>query len=67
MKNSKDMTTDLVDNILTRLLELPNHIQKESLKNASIIMENWEEISNDLTSRAIELEYYEICAILRDV
>ena len=61
------MELDLIDNILNRLAELPIHIQKESLSNASIIMENWEEISNDLTSRAIDMEFYEICAILRDV
>lgn len=61
------MTIDLVDNILNRLAELPIHIQKDSLRNASIIMENWKEISDSLTSRAIEREDYEICAILRDV
>lgn len=61
------MTLDLVDNILNRLAELPIHIQKDSLKNASIIMENWKEISDSLTSRAIEREDYEICVILRDV
>lgn len=61
------MTIDLVDNILNRLAELPIHIQKESLQNAAIIMENWNEISESLTSRAIEREDYEVCAILRDV
>jgi hypothetical protein len=61
------MELDFIDNILNRLTELPVHIQKESLRNASIIMDNWKDISNDLTNRAIEREEYEICAILRDV
>jgi hypothetical protein len=61
------MTLDLVDDILTRLLELPVDVQEKSLRNAKIIMENWKEISDSLTSRAIDLEYYEICAILRDI
>jgi hypothetical protein len=61
------MEIDLVDNILTRLLELPIDVQKKSLENAAIIMENWNEISDSLTSRAIELEFYEVCAILRDI
>jgi len=61
------MTLDLVDDILTRLLELPVDVQEKSLRNAKIIMGNWKEISDSLTSRAIDLEYYEICAILRDI
>lgn len=61
------MEIDLVDNILDRLTELPDDVQKSSLMNAKVIMENWTEISDSLTSRAIELEYYEICAILRDI
>lgn len=61
------MELDLVDNILDRLLDLPVDSQHKSLRNAKVIMENWAEISNSLTSRAIELEYYEICAILRDI
>ena len=61
------MEIDLVDNILERLTELPDDVQKSSLMNAKVIMENWTEISDSLTSRAIELEYYEICAILRDI
>jgi hypothetical protein len=61
------MEIDLIDNILDRLLELPTDSQDRSLRNAAIIMENWKEISDSLTSRAIELEYYEICAILRDI
>jgi hypothetical protein len=58
---------DLIDDILTRLLELPIESQKNSLLNAAIIMDNWEEMKDTLTSRAIEHEYYEICAILRDI
>jgi hypothetical protein len=61
------MTLDLVDNILNRLEDLPIHIQKSSLQNAKVIMENWDEISDSLTSRAIEREFYELCAILRDI
>jgi hypothetical protein len=61
------MEIDLVNNILDRLTELPADVQDRSLRNASVIMENWKEISDSLTSRAIELEYYEICAILRDI
>ncbi len=61
------MTLDLVDDILTRLLELPVDVQEKSLRNAKIIMENRKEISDSLTSRAIEHEYYELCAILRDI
>lgn len=61
------MTLDLVDNILDRLTELPDDVQKSSLKNAKVIMENWTEISESLTSRAIEREFYELCAILRDI
>jgi hypothetical protein len=61
------MEIDFVDNILNRLLELPIDVQERSLKNAKIIMENWSEISDSLTSRAIYLEYYELCAILRDI
>jgi hypothetical protein len=61
------MELDFLDNILNRLIELPINKQKESLHNASIIMDNWVEISESLTSRAIDLEYYELCAILRDI
>ena len=61
------MELDLVDNILDRLTELPADVQDKSLRNAKIIMDNWDEISESLTSRAIEHEYYEICAILRDI
>jgi len=61
------METELADEILTRLLELPVDVQRTSLRNAKIIMENWDEISESLTSRAIEHEYYEVCAILRDI
>jgi hypothetical protein len=61
------MEIELVDEILTRLLDLPVDVQKKSLHNAKIIMENWTEISESLTSRAIEHEYYEVCAILRDL
>ena len=61
------MTLDLVDNILDRLTDLPDDIQKSSLQNAKVIMDNWVEISESLTNRAIEREFYELCAILRDV
>jgi hypothetical protein len=61
------METELADEILTRLLELPVDVQRTSLRNAKIIMDNWAEISESLTSRAIEHEYYEVCAILRDI
>lgn len=61
------MTIELIDNILDRLTDLPDNIQKESLENAAVIMENWEEISVELNSRAIDREYYELCAILRDI
>lgn len=61
------MELDLVDNILDRLLDLPTDVQDKSLRNAKIIMENWDEISESLTNRAIEREDYEICAILRDI
>lgn len=61
------MTIELADDILDRLAELPTDVQNKSLRNAAIIMENWREISNLLTSRAIEREDYEICAILRDI
>ena len=61
------MTLDLVDNILDRLTELPDNVQKSSLQNAKVIMDNWVEISESLTSRAIEREFYELCAILRDI
>ena len=61
------MTLDLVDNILDRLTDLPDDIQKSSLQNAKVIMENWVEISESLTNRAIEREFYEVCAILRDI
>jgi hypothetical protein len=61
------MEIELADEILTRLLELPVDVQKTSLRNAKIIMDNWAEISESLTSRAIEHEYYEVCAILRDI
>lgn len=61
------MTLDLVDNILDRLTELPDNVQKSSLQNAKVIMENWVEISESLTNRAIEREFYELCAILRDI
>lgn len=61
------MTLDLVDNILDRLTELPDDVQKSSLQNAKVIMENWTEISESLTSRAIEREFYELCVILRDI
>lgn len=61
------MELDLVDNILDRLLDLPADVQDRSLRNAKIIMDNWAEISESLTNRAIEREDYEICAILRDI
>jgi hypothetical protein len=61
------MELDLVDNILDRLTELPADVQDKSLRNAKIIMDNWDEISESLTNRAIEREDYEICAILRDI
>jgi hypothetical protein len=61
------MENEFIDNVLRRLLELPTDIQEMSLRNAKIIMDNWAEISDSLTSRAIEHEYYEICAILRDI
>jgi hypothetical protein len=61
------MENEFVDNVLRRLLELPTDIQEMSLRNAKIIMDNWAEISDSLTSRAIEHEYYELCAILRDI
>ena len=61
------MEIDLVDNILDRLTELPADVQDRSLRNAKIIMDNWDEISDSLTSRAIEREFYEVCAILRDI
>lgn len=61
------METEFVDNVLSRLIELPDYVQVESLRNAKILMDNWNEISDSLTSRAIELEYYELCAILRDI
>ena len=61
------MELDLVDNILDRLTELPADVQDKSLRNAKIIMDNWNEISESLTNRAIEREDYEICAILRDI
>ena len=65
--NQNNMTLELIDNILDRLTDLPDYIQKESLENAAVIMENWEEISVELNSRAIDREYYELCAILRDI
>ena len=65
--NQNKMTLELIDNILDRLTDLPDYIQKESLENAAVIMENWEEISVELNSRAIDREYYELCAILRDI
>lgn len=61
------METEFVDNVLSRLIELPDYVQVESLRNAKILMDNWAEISESLTSRAIEHEYYELCAILRDI
>lgn len=61
------MEIDLIDNILDRLVELPINVQDSSLRNAKIIMENWAEISESLTNRAIEREFYEVCAILRDI
>ena len=61
------MEIDLVDEILERLTELPIDVQDRSLRNAKVIMENWAEISESLTSRAIEREFYEVCAILRDI
>ena len=61
------MEIDLIDNILDRLLDLPTDVQDSSLRNAAIIMENWAEISESLTNRAIEREFYEVCAILRDI
>lgn len=61
------MEIDLLDNILDRLLELPTDVQDRSLRNAKVIMENWAEISKSLTSRSIEREFYEVCAILRDI
>ena len=61
------MEIDLVDEILDRLLDLPVDVQDRSLRNAKVIMENWTEISESLTNRAIEREFYEVCAILRDI
>ena len=61
------MEIDLVDEILDRLLDLPTDVQDRSLRNAKVIMENWDKISESLTSRAIEREFYEVCAILRDI
>ena len=61
------MEIDLVDEILERLTELPIDVQDRSLRNAKVIMENWAEISESLTNRAIEREFYEVCAILRDI
>ena len=61
------MELDLVDNILDRLLDLPTDVQDKSLRNAKIIMDNWDEISESLTNRAIEREDYEFAAKLRDL
>jgi hypothetical protein len=58
---------DLVDNVLDRLIDLPEDAQIDALRNASIILDNWSEIRDSLTSRAIDREFYELCAILRDI
>ena len=58
---------DLVDNVLDRLIDLPEDAQIDALRNASIIMDNWSEMRDSLTSRAIDREFYELCAILRDI
>ncbi len=39
------METEFVDNVLSRLIELPDYVQIESLRNAKILMDNWVEIS----------------------
>jgi len=38
------METEFVDNVLSRLIELPDYVQVESLRNAKILMDNWVEI-----------------------
>jgi hypothetical protein len=58
---------DLVDNVLERLIDLPEDAQINALRNASVILDNWVEMRDSLTSRAIDMEYYELCAILRDI
>jgi hypothetical protein len=61
---------DLVDNVLDRLIDLPEDAQidaLDALRNASIILDNWSEMRDSLTSRAIDREFYELCAILRDI
>jgi hypothetical protein len=58
---------DLVDNVLDRLIDLPEDAQIDALSNASIILDNWSEMRDSLTSRAIDREFYELCAILRDI
>ncbi len=58
---------DLVDNVLDRLIDLPEDAQIDALRQASIIMDNWSEMRDSLTSRAIDREFYELCAILRDI
>ena len=61
------ITNELADDVLDRLVDMPQDDQTMALRNAKIIMENWDEISELLTDRAIVKEYYEICAILRDI
>ncbi len=58
---------DLVDNVLDRLIDLPEDAQIDALRQASIILDNWSEMRDSLTSRAIDREFYELCAILRDI
>jgi hypothetical protein len=58
---------DLIDEVLDRLLELPAENQDSALRCASEVLDNWKEMSDKLISRAIEREFYEICAILRDI
>ena len=58
---------DLVDDILERLIDLPEEAQIDVLKRATVYINNWNEMRDLLTSRAIEREYYEVCAKLRDV
>ena len=61
------ITTELADDVLDRLVDMPRDDQRKALVQASIIMDNWTDISNLLICRGIVKEYYEICAILRDI
>jgi hypothetical protein len=58
---------DLVDDILERLIDLPEDAQIDVLKRATVYVNNWDEMRDLLNSRAIDLEYYEVCAKLRDL